>query len=102
MDNFNTGEYVYVVYWKDLDCDKIRKSTMEIVGVYTKEKEALTVAKSHNRRLGSCNNDSFSRNWLSNARIEKIELNKINLWTGDVWSDDEDSYEDEKYKLYIE
>ncbi len=76
VNTANPGEYVYVVYWKHLDFDKPRKSIMEILGVYTEEKEALRVEKSHNRRRRSRDDES---DWLCYASIEKIELNKINL-----------------------
>ncbi len=80
----STGEFVYVVYWLYIDCDKAKRTTTKILGVYTEEKEALRVCKSHDRRKASCEDICYTS-------ITKIELNKINLWTSNVWSDDEDN-----------
>ncbi len=93
MDNSNTGDYVYVVYWINftgwgdyvIDMETLGLfNESEILGVYTNEKDALMVEKSHDRRIGSYENDSYSGEWTSMTIIEKIELNKINLWTGEV------------------
>ncbi len=84
MSTDNNSEYVYVVYWLYIDCDKARRSTTEILGVYTEEKEALRVENSHNRRKPSCDDICYTS-------IEKIELNKINLWSDEVEDLDEDN-----------
>ncbi len=44
-------EKLYIVYWVDLDNDSLKKSVVEIIGVFTDINEALEVQNSYDLRI---------------------------------------------------
>ena len=68
---------VYVVFWVDLDDDCLKKSEIEIIGVYEDEKVAKEIEDSYQYRKGYCEDHRCHY-----CYYVEISLNKLNPWIG--------------------
>ena len=66
---------LYVVYWIDLDCYCLKKSEIEIIGVYNDEDVAKQIKESYEYRRGTSDDERCYY-----CRCEKITLNELNSW----------------------
>lgn len=62
---------LYVVYWVDLDDDCLKKSIVEILGVYDSEAKAEEVREAFEYKKGYTDDDRCSY-----CRVEVLELNE--------------------------
>ena len=65
---------LYVVYWFDLDNDCLKKSKIEIIGIFDNEELAKNAADKYDGRIGYCEDDR-----CYGVRIENFKMNQQNI-----------------------
>ncbi len=71
MSNDNNSEYIYVVFEKIIDGDKVINSINNSIPIFTEKNKALSFIESHNNIIRQC---PYSDNFLYCATVKKVIL----------------------------